>query len=57
MPFYDIKVSATVIVHNIEADSSMEAQQIIVQDLADRFPKSTDIVSEDTITEDVTVPT
>ncbi len=54
MPFYDIKVSATVIVRDIEAASPVEAQQLVVADLAGRFPKQTTILQEETIAEDVT---
>lgn len=54
MQSYDIKVSATVIVRNIEAESPEEAQFLIVSDLAGRFPKDTDILSELTVAEDVT---
>lgn len=54
MEFYDIKVSATVIVRNIEASTPEEAMAVIVGDLAGRFPKETDILSEFTVAEDVT---
>lgn len=54
MEKYDIKVSATVIVRNIEADTPEAAQAMIVSDLAGRFPKETDILSELTAAVDVT---
>ena len=53
MPTYVIKVTATVVVHNIEAASPEEAQQLIVADLAGRFPAHTDILAEATVSEDV----
>jgi len=55
MPLFDIKITATVVVSQVEASDITEATTIIVQDLGHRFPPNTEILSEFTTTEDVTV--
>jgi len=54
MPVFDVQITSTVIVRNVEAEDSQAAQDLITTDLGSRFPASTEIVPDTTTTVDVT---
>ena len=54
MPLYDIKITSTVVCHQVEADTLQEAEDYCVTDLGTRFGEYITVDPTTTIIEDVT---